>query len=117
MHHWKNYEPIEGVMMFDSAGAGPSSEHVSVTANCSSSDTYPECRIAVHFGRLASGALTVEQSAQLRAYLEQAERDVAAGRAKGTQSPEDEQAAAIASDAIDDVLLDAAGKERCDGRD
>lgn len=79
MKHWKNYEPLDNVVGFDARGAGPHIGQLSVTANCSSNPNYPECRIVVHLGKLASGALTVEQSAQLRAILERAERDVAAG--------------------------------------
>jgi len=78
-HHWRSYDPLDDIAMFDGNGAGPAFQAVSVTANCSSSDTYPECRIAVHLGTLASFALTLEQSAQLRAQLEQAEGDVRAG--------------------------------------
>lgn len=78
MIHWKNYEPIESVVGFDHRGTGPHLEAVQVTANCSSNPDYPECRIAVHIGKLASGALTLEQSAALRARLEHAERDIRA---------------------------------------
>lgn len=77
--HWKVYAPIERVVMFDSTGAGPSLERLQVTANLHPSDAYPECRISVHLGSLASGSLTVEQSAELRALLEAAERDVRVG--------------------------------------
>lgn len=83
MDHWRNYEPIELVAMFDAHGAGPRLERLQVTANCSTSSAYPECRIVVHLGSLASGALTLEQSAELRARLERAERDVRAGLEQG----------------------------------
>jgi hypothetical protein len=81
MNHWKNYDPIPNVVGFDERGDGPHIDPLSVTANCSSSPNWPVCRIALHLGRLAIGALSVEQSAQLRAILERAERDVIAGMA------------------------------------
>lgn len=77
--HWKNYAPIERVAMFDDAGAGPEFARLQVTANLHPSEAYPETRITIHLGGLASCALTVEQSAELRATLEAAERDVARG--------------------------------------
>ena len=74
--HWKNYEPIDRVAMFDGSGAGPSLERVSVTANCSPSQDYPDCRIAIHFGALASAALTLEQIDTLLEQLTAAREDV-----------------------------------------
>lgn len=79
MSHWKVYEPINEVVGFNEHGAGPHIGPISVTANCSPDPAYPECRIAVNVGSLASAALTLEQSAQLRAILEGAERDVRSG--------------------------------------
>lgn len=83
LDHWTSYEPIEGVAGFDALGDGPSFERLQVTANCSTSPDYPECRIAIHLGRLGSGALTIEQSAELRRQLEHAESDVRAAMEQG----------------------------------
>jgi hypothetical protein len=77
--HLITYAPLDNVVAFDATGAGPYSARISVTANVHPSDNYPECRIAVHIGRLASHALTIEQSAMLRARLLEAENDVRAG--------------------------------------
>lgn len=79
MSHWKNYTPIDQVPMLDGDGAGPMFERLQVTANVHPSDAYPEQRVQIHLGGLASAGLTIEQSAQFRAILEQAERDVRAG--------------------------------------
>lgn len=81
--HWKNYEPIEGVVSFDAHGWGPSFERLQIVANCSPSSHYSDCRIGVHLGRLASGSLTIEQSAELRRQLERAESDVRAAMERG----------------------------------
>lgn len=72
--HWRTYEPIPSVVGFDSRGAGPFIDLLTVTANVSAAEP-----IAVHIGSLASGVLTVEQSRTLRALLERAEQDVQRG--------------------------------------
>lgn len=72
----KTYDPIPDVVGFDSTGAGPFVDLLTVTANVSPNLNYPECRISLCIGSLAVGALTVEQSVTLRGLLERAERDV-----------------------------------------
>lgn len=78
MNHWKPIGAIDGAVTFDSAGAGPSFERVSVNANVHPSQDYPEARIAISIGGHCTTALTVEQSKELRAMLQQAESDVRA---------------------------------------
>lgn len=73
---YRNYELDEDVVAFDAEGLGPSFERLQVTANAERSPYYPECRISVHLGKLATGGLTPAQSAELRALLERAEIDV-----------------------------------------
>lgn len=80
MKHWKVYEPIECAVVFDADGIGPYRERVQVFANVHPSEMYPEARITIGIGPLATAGLTVEQSAELRALLERAEHDVALGR-------------------------------------
>lgn len=74
--HWKNYEPIEHTPQFDADGSGPYINVVRVSANCGTSEHYPEARIQIRTGSLAAAGLTVEQSARLRELLERAELDV-----------------------------------------
>lgn len=87
MSHWKVYAAIEHTLQFDERGAGPILDVMQITANTHPSGAYPEQRIQVRTGNLACAGLTLEQSAQLRAILGRAERDVAAGTA-GTDPPE-----------------------------
>lgn len=80
MTHWKVYEldePIDAIAPDDTGLP----VRLRITANCSPGILWPGQRIGVHLGELLTGALTVEQSAQLRALLERAERDVCAGMA------------------------------------
>lgn len=81
--HWRTYEPIDHVVTIDADGAGPHIERIDVVANLHPSENYSECRIAVHVGRLASPAMTLEQSAELRARLLAAETDIRAALAAG----------------------------------
>lgn len=50
--------------------------NVSVTANCSPSTRHPDARITLHFGDLASAALTIEQLDSLADQLQRARADV-----------------------------------------
>lgn len=76
--HWKNYEPIEGAVVFDERGNGPSLGRVQVIANCSPNENYPTCRVVIGIAGAISASLTREQSAELRALLLRAENDVEA---------------------------------------
>lgn len=89
MRHWKNYEPIEDVLVFDERGAGPSIGRMQVVANLHPSEHNPECRVVVGLGGVISGSLTLEQSALLRERLAQAEADVAAALTGASQERSD----------------------------
>lgn len=89
MKHWKVYEPIECPLVFDGDGAGPRRERVQVLANVHPSEMYPAARIVLSIGSLATGCLTAEQSAELRALLERAEHDVMVGRLCAGKEPAD----------------------------
>jgi len=78
LEHWKDYEPVEDVAVFDTQGKGPSIERLQVMANVSHSLSYPECRIALGVASIGTIALTVDQSATLRRELELAEVHVRA---------------------------------------
>ncbi len=73
--HWKIYPPIEDVIAFDTDTGATRPEFLQVTARTDGTSDY-----AVRIGMAGDErwALTLEQSAQLRAILERAERDVAA---------------------------------------
>lgn len=77
--HWRIYEPIDDVVMFDADGVAPHLHQVQITANLSTADNQPDARIAIAFGNLASGSLTADQCAALREILERAEADVRRG--------------------------------------
>lgn len=79
--HWKVYEPIEDVVVFDNAGIGPFIGRLDITANVHPNENYPECRIVLGTKHGGSVSLTVEQSAKIRALLERAEEAVKAGMA------------------------------------
>ncbi len=79
MSHWKAYEPIDDVMTFGPAGEGPVFRRVNVTANMHLSRTFSARFVRIGMVGIGLLSLTVEQSAALRAQLERAERDVAAG--------------------------------------
>lgn len=68
--------PDGDVVGFDSRGAGPFANPLTVAASMIEHQGY---RIAIYIGALAAGMPTVEQSRALRGLLEQAERDVIAG--------------------------------------
>jgi hypothetical protein len=77
--HWKNYEPLHGLIAFDATSAGPAVRDLQVIANTHAGDAYPEARIGLVIAGLGSVMLTAEQSAALRGHLERAERDVRVG--------------------------------------
>jgi hypothetical protein len=79
LDHWKNYAPIAGVAAFDAKAVGPVSTDVQIIANTHASDAYPDARIGFVITGLGSVMLTAEHSADLRAHLERAERDIRAG--------------------------------------
>jgi hypothetical protein len=87
--HWRVYESISDVSTFDANNAGPTQAAMQVIANVAEQTTYPEARIGVLVNGLGSVCVTVEQSAVLRAQLEQAERDVVAGRPAAAVSDEE----------------------------
>lgn len=80
MIHWKVYELDEPIDAITPDGT-ELPVRLRITANCSPGILWPGQRIGVRFGELLTGALTVERSAQLRALLERAEREVFAGMA------------------------------------
>ena len=77
--HWRIYTPIDGVLTFDADGEGPVSRRLNVTANMHRSELFPERQVRVGVVGVGLLSMTPGQSADLRAQLERAERDVAAG--------------------------------------
>lgn len=74
--HWEVYEPIEDVIAFDVTTGAARPSFLQVTARTDGSTDY-SVRIGLSGDERC--ALTVEQSAALRAILEQAERAVQSG--------------------------------------
>lgn len=77
---WRIYQPIDDVTTFGAAGDGPIPRRLNITANTHQSQLYPEHRIALGVVGIGLVSLTPEQSATLRAQLEQAELDIGAAR-------------------------------------
>lgn len=78
LDHWKNYAPVDGVLVFDERRDRPGRGAVRVIANVSSNPAYGADRVVVCIADLASTVLTVAQSRALREVLERAERDAGA---------------------------------------
>ena len=76
--HWNNYAPIVNTVTFDGKAAGPRINTLHIGANCSASENYPQSRIVMAVRGLFELGMTPEQSRDLRAQLELAERDVVA---------------------------------------
>lgn len=124
--HWKNYAPIDGVLVFDEASGQPSTGVVQVLANVSPNPAYPTCRVILGIGGHISGSFTVEQIRALREVLEHAERDVTtiltATGATGAEGRCETCSRAIRAGELVHVYDDAAvhagacpGKEHSDG--
>lgn len=78
--HWRIYELTDNIELLDRDGSRV--VRPQVTANCSPGLLWPGQRVGLHLGESLIGAMTVEQSAVLRALLERAEQDVLRGAAE-----------------------------------
>jgi hypothetical protein len=76
--HWHNYAPIVNTVTFDGKAVGPGIKTLHIGANIDDNENYPESRIVLAVRGLFELSMTPEQSRDLRAQLELAERDVVA---------------------------------------